>query len=363
MTAPMSQATTRASVERVRPRLRLGPLLLVRRIRVVVACLVLCALAAGAACLSTTTGAFHIPLRDVLQTIAGHGTARQHFIVVETRLPRAITGLVAGLALGVSGALVQGVARNPLASPDILGVTTGAGLVAVAALTGAGGLVGGITNTLGIGVAAMVGGLLTGISVYALAWKKGVDGQRLVLVGVATTGILGALTEWLLLRVDLRNLAQTRTWLYGSLGEASWAQVQGSAVAVMLLVGCALALARSLQALQLDEDLAAGLGVRLGRVRAVLRVLAVLLVGVATAAAGPIGFVAFVAPQIAQRLTRLPAPPLIASGLCGAALLVLADWVARVVLPQALPVGIITSLIGGPYMVALLVRTSRKATA
>lgn len=363
---PPSAATdvtvARASLGQLRPGVRIGGLQLVRRPRMVLVCAALLALALLLTCVSVTTGSFPVSLGQVLDTVFTGGSTRDHFIIIDLRMPRAVTGVLVGIALGLSGALVQSMARNPLASPDILGINAGAGLVAVMALTGAGGLLGGITGAVGLSVAAMGGGLLTGVLVYALAWRKGMVGSRLVLIGVALTSLLGAISEWMMLRVNIMDLQAARTWLYGSLADSSWPRVGWLAITLLVLGVAVAALSRPLQALAFTDDLAVGLGVRLNAVRAAAMVCAVLLVGLATAASGPIGFVAFVAPQLAQRLVGRPTPPLLASALTGGCLLVGSDWVSRVVLPMGLPVGVITSLIGGPFMVALLVRQSRRTS-
>lgn len=355
-------AVARERLGRLRPGLRLGAFQTVRRPRMVIVCAALLVLGLLLACLSVTTGSFHISLGRVLGTVAGGGTTSDHFIIVDLRMPRAVTGLLVGTALGLSGALVQSMARNPLASPDILGINAGAGLVAVMALTGAGGVLSGITGAVGLSAAAMAGGLLTGVLVYALAWRKGMVGSRLVLIGVALTSLLGAISEWMMLRVNIMDVQAARTWLYGSLADSSWPRVWALCAALLVLGAVVAALSRPLQALSLTDDLAVGLGVRLNAVRALAMVCAVLLVGLATASSGPIGFVAFVAPQAAQRLVRRPTPPLLASALTGGCLLVLSDWLSRVVLPMALPVGVITSLIGGPFMVVLLIRQTRRTS-
>lgn len=354
--------TTRERIGRLRPVFALGPVSTVWRRYPVVVITVLALLAFLALCLSVSTGDFDIPLLDVVRVVVGGGDEAQRFIVQELRMPRAVTGLVVGAALGLSGSLVQAVARNPLASPDILGVTSGAGAAAVFVLTGVGGLAGRVDSVLGLTWAALLGGLLTGAAVYGLAWRGGVSGYRLILIGVAVTSLMQALIEWMLLRVRIERVSGAQAWLFGSLGDTSWSDVWPTLIGLLVLGAVAGVISRLLPALHLSDDHALGLGVRLNAARAVLLVAAVLLVGIATAACGPVAFVAFVAPQIAMRAMRVPSPPLLGSALTGAVLLVLADWLARFVLPFDLPVGVVTSMVGGPFMVYLLVQQSRRST-
>lgn len=351
----------RSRLLRVRPRLHVGPVEAVWRPRSVVVLTVLVLAAFLVTCLSVTTGEYPISLAEVLRAVAGRAPGGEQFIVTGLRMPRAVGGLLAGAALGLSGALMQTVARNPLASPDILGVTSGSGVAAVVVLTGAGGVFTGRTGG-SLAVAAGVGGLLTGLLVYLLARRGGLDTYRLVLIGVAVTGAAQALIEWMLLRVRVEALGEARGWLFGALGDSEWVELRPLLFGLLVLTVAALAVSRAAPVLHLHDDHATGLGVRLGATRGAMLVIAVLLVGVATAVCGPVAFVAFVAPQIARRLVRLPVPPLLASTFTGAVLVVFADWLARLVLPWDLPVGLLTSVVGGPYMVILLVRQSRKVS-
>ncbi|MER5863233.1 iron chelate uptake ABC transporter family permease subunit [Kitasatospora sp. NPDC002040] len=311
-------------------------------------------------CVSIAVGDFPIGLPRVLATLFGRGERVDEFVVMDLRLPRAAAGLVVGVALGISGAITQSVARNPLASPDILGVTGGASAVAVFLVTVSGGAASALAGSIGISAAALAGGLGTGLLVYLLAWRRGIDGFRLILIGVAVSAAAEAVTSWLLTAADIRDVARAQAWLVGSLDGRSWEEVRPALWGTAALLVVVAAAAFQFRPLHLGDDVAAGLGVRYSRVRAVLLLCAVLLAGTAVSAAGPVPFVALMAPQAAMRLTRSATPPLAASGAVGAVLLIGADLVSRTVLPVSLPVGVVTAAIGGPFLVHLLVRANRR---
>jgi ABC-type enterobactin transport system permease subunit len=308
------------------------------------------------AAVSLGRGDFPISLPDVLRTLVGLGGHAQDFVIFELRAPRIVVGLLVGLALGLAGALFQTFARNPLASPDTLGITTGASVGAVSAIVvGAGG-------GLGIPLAALLGALLTGVLLFLLTWRAGIDGYRLVLVGIALWSIGTALVDWLLTDAEVHDAASAYVWITGSLNARTWGHALPLALALAVLLPLALAAGRVLGALQFGDDTARGLGVRLRTAQAVVVLVAVGCVAFAVSAAGPITFVALVVPQIAVRLTGGSRPPLLASGLLGAVLVVSADLVTRTLLPEALPVGILTAVIGAPYLLWLLVRGRRRST-
>jgi iron complex transport system permease protein len=303
-------------------------------------------------------GDFPIGIADVLRTLVGLGEGAQDFIVLELRAPRIVVGLLVGLALGVAGALFQTFARNPLASPDTLGITMGASVGAVAAIV----LSGGALSGLGVPLAALLGALGTGALLFVLTWRAGIDGYRLVLVGIALWSFGTALVDWLLTNAEIYDAASAYVWITGSLNARTWDHALPLAVALAVLLPLALALSRVLRILQLGDDTARGLGVRLQLAQAATVLVAVGCVAFAVSAAGPLTFVALVVPQIAVRLTGGSRPPLLASGLLGAVLVVGADLVTRTVLPDALPVGILTAVLGAPYLLWLLVRGRRRST-
>lgn len=306
-------------------------------------------------------GDFPIGIADVLRTLAGFGEKAQEFIVLELRAPRIVVGLLVGLALGIAGALFQTFARNPLASPDVLGITQGASVGAVAAIV-LSGSAGGVLGGIGVPLAALAGALVTGLLLFVLTWRAGIDGYRLILVGIALWSAMTALTDWLLTNAEIYDAAAAYVWITGSLNARTWDHAGPLALSVLVLVPLALAASRILAVLQFGDDTARGLGVRLPLAQASVVLVALGLVATSVAAAGPITFVALVVPQIAVRLAGGSRPPLLASGLLGAVLVVGADLATRTVLPQALPVGILTAAIGAPYLLWLLVRGRRRSS-
>ncbi|MEU7143981.1 iron chelate uptake ABC transporter family permease subunit [Nocardia sp. NPDC046473] len=357
--------TVSLKTESVRPALRVGPVSVVLRPVMVFLVIALVALLLLCFCLDIATGETHIPLGRVIDVLSGGGTRSQRFIVLDSRLPRALTALVVGAALGLSGAITQSILHNPLAAPDMLGITSGASLGAVAVVVGGGT---GLLATIGAPLAALVGGLLTAAAIYLLAWgrsptgDRGVTGVRLVLIGVGLNAVLIAGISWLLTRATLQDAQRAQLWLNGSLNAADRSGLLPATIALALVVIVALGSARTLAALRLGADTTRSLGVRIQTQQAILIGAAVIGASVATAAVGPVSFVALAAPQIARRLLRTPGEPLIGSALVGAILVVGADVASRTVFPADLPVGIVTAAFGGPFLLYLLIRMNRKAT-
>ncbi|MFD8675701.1 FecCD family ABC transporter permease [Streptomyces seoulensis] len=327
--------------------LRLDP-----RSLIVVVLLLVAVLAAGVALIGT--GDAHIPVMDVLRTLFGNGNPYQDFIVNELRLPRLLVGLLVGASLGLGGALFQSISRNPLGSPDVLGLAQGStagALVMIVLFSG---------SAAAVTAGALVGGLVTGLGIYLLAWKQGVHGYRLVLVGIGVSAVLTAVNGYLITKADIVDAARAVVWMTGSLSGRDWTQVWPLLILCAVVVPVVLANGRALRMLEMGDDVAYALGVRVHRVRLVLMTCAVLLTAAATAAAGPVGFVALTAPQLARRLTRSPGPNLVPSLCMGAALLVTADWVCqRLFGADQLPVGVVTGVVGGAYLLWLLVGERR----
>ncbi|MEV7723397.1 iron chelate uptake ABC transporter family permease subunit [Streptomyces sp. NPDC087917] len=344
----------------VTPGLRLGRVSFVWRPRMVCVTLLLAAASFLLFCLSIAVGDFPLGLSRVIATVFGMGERVDEFVVMDLRMPRALAGLVVGIALGLSGAITQSIARNPLASPDILGITGGAGAVAVFLVTVSGGTATAVVTSVGLPAAALAGGLGTGLLVYFLAWRRGVDGFRLILIGIAVSAAMEAITSWLLVSADIRDVARAQAWLVGSLDGRSWHEVSVALWGTLVLIAVVAGAAFQFKPMHFGDDVAAGLGVRYSMVRAVMLLCAVLLAGLAVSAAGPVPFVAMVAPQVAMRLTKSPTPPLAASAAVGALLLIGSDLVARTALPITLPVGVVTAAIGGPFLIYLLVRANRR---
>ncbi|MFF0109058.1 FecCD family ABC transporter permease [Streptomyces hirsutus] len=301
------------------------------------------------------TGDFPIPAADVVRTLLGEGDPGQEFIVTELRLPRVLVGLLVGASLGLAGALFQSISRNPLGSPDVLGLGQGATAGALVVIV----LFSGTANQVALG--ALVGGLATGFAIYVLAWKRGVHGYRLVLVGIGVSAVVTAVNGYLLTKSDIVDAARAIVWMTGSLDGRDWDQVWPLLALCAILVPLVLANSRGLRMMEMGDDVSYALGVRVERVRLVLMLSAVLLTAAATAASGPVGFVALTAPQLARRLTRSPGPNLVPAMCMGAALLVTADWISqRAFGAEQLPVGVVTGVLGGVYLLWLLV-TERRA--
>jgi iron-siderophore transport system permease protein len=325
-----------------------------RQARSLLVIVVLAAIVFVTFCVSLSLGDFKIPVIDVVKTLFGGGDKATEFIVNRLRLPRALTGLMVGAALGMSGAIFQSIARNPLASPDIIGVTYGASAFAVFAIV-----------TLGLtGVAvsafAIVGAVLTAFIMYVLAWRHGVSSYRLILIGIGIGAIATSLTSYLLTKARVEIAQQALIWLTGSLNGRDWSNVRSMGITLAVLAPLTVFMVHRLRILQLGDETAYGLGLRVESSRLGLIVIAVLLAAVATAAAGPIGFVAFVAPPIARRLTRSPGPAMIASALLGALVVALSDLIAQHAFGDTqLPVGVVTGVVGAPYLMFLLARSNR----
>lgn len=301
------------------------------------------------------TGDFPISAPDVLKTLFGDGTTIQEYIVNDLRLPRVIVGLLVGASLGLGGAIFQSISRNPLGSPDVLGLGQGATAGALIMIV----LFSGTANQVALG--ALVGGLVTGLAIYLLAWKRGVHGYRLVLVGIGVSAIVTAVNGYLLTKADIVDAARAVVWMTGSLNGRDWTQVWPLLIMCAVLVPLVLGNARGLRMIEMGDDVSYALGVRVERTRLLLMLAAVLLTAGATAAAGPVGFVALTSPQLARRLTRSPGPNLVPSMCMGATLLIVADWASqRAFGADQLPVGVVTGVLGGVYLLWLLV-TERKA--
>ena len=318
-----------------------------------VVCAVLSALLVSAFCVSISVGDFTVPLSDVVAAVFGFGSDDADFIVRTLRLPRALTGVLVGVAFGLSGTIFQTLAHNPLASPDIIGIDAGAGAAAVFCIII-------LDTTAGItALGALGGALVAALAIYVLAWRSGVSPYRLLLVGIGVAAVLTAVTQYLLTRAEIFEAQRAVVWLTGSLNGRGWDDVRTGLVAVVVLVPALALLVRSLRMMQLGDDAAKGLGVRVERDRLLLVLVAVAFAALATAAAGPIIFVAFVAGPIARRLTNDPLA-IWTSALVGALVVVLSDILARrLFAPTELPVGVITGIVGAPYLLWLLARTNR----
>ncbi|MEA5116079.1 MAG: iron chelate uptake ABC transporter family permease subunit [Propionicimonas sp.] len=312
--------------------------------------LVLLLVAVAAAVVGILIGDYPITLDQVLASLAG--TAEDplaQYFVTQVRLPRAVTALLVGAALGMSGAIFQTVSGNPLGSPDVIGFTTGAATGALLEIIVFGG------DTLAVALAAVAGGLIIAAIVYGLAWRSGVAGFRLVLVGIGVGAVLASINSLLVVKAPLEAAQTASQWLAGSLNSTLWPEATAVAVALAVLTPLAVAWVRPLGQLPLGDATATGLGVRVERSRLVLIVVGVALMGVATASTGPIAFIALAAPHLVRKLTRTPGVALFGAALMGGVLVLVSDLIARrLFAPTELAVGVITGSLGGLYLVWLL---------
>jgi iron complex transport system permease protein len=299
-------------------------------------------------CVGMSVGDYPVSLLDVMRALGGEGDRFSLLTVRELRLPRALVGLLVGAAFGISGAVFQTVTRNPLASPDMIGIAAGATTAVVAA----------IVLGLNVEVFGLAGALATALVIYLLAWKRGTTGYRIILVGIGVSWICISATNYLLSKARIYEAQQALGWLVGNLNDRTWNQVPQLTIAVVALVPVILLCGRWLRTLQLGDEVATGLGTPVQTARLVLLTAAVGLVAFGTAAAGPVAFVALAAPQIALRLAKAPAPPVLASGLTGALIVLSADLLAKEI---ALPVGVVTGVLGAPFLMWLIVRKKRDA--
>ncbi|WNM25070.1 iron chelate uptake ABC transporter family permease subunit [Demequina capsici] len=340
--------------------LTLGPFGITTHRRTLVVGCALLATVTALVVVSLTIGSSSISPLDALKATLGlHTDGSASFIVGQVRAPRALTTLLVGFMLGLSGALLQSLTRNPLASPDFIGITAGASAIAV------------LTIVLGIGTSlwvtaagAAIGAVGAATVILALAWKRGLVPLRLVLAGIGIGFVANATTQYLLTRLPIYQVGDALTWLVGSTASRTWQHVTVAAIILAVLLPVVLWHLRGLRTIELGDDTARALGVHVTRTRMVLIACSVLLAAGATALTGPIGFVALVAPAIAVRIARSPGAAPLPSALMGAAILLTADLAAQhLISAVTLPVGIYTSAIGAPYLLWLVWRASRGGPA
>lgn len=324
--------------------------------RTVVVCVVGSAVCLGLAAAGLVLGDYPMDLPTLLLALVGGGPdPLASYFVQEIRAPRVVAAALVGAALAVSGAIFQALSSNPLGSPDVIGFTTGSatGALIQIVLIGAG--------PASVGMGALVGGAVTAALVYALAWRRGMTGSRLVLVGVGVAAVAQAVNSLLVVRAPLGAAQTASAWLAGSFNGMRWTGVSALGAALLVLLAAAVWLGRPLSALVLGDDLARGLGIGVELTRAGLVVVGVALVAVATATAGPIAFVALAAPQIARRLTGSVGTALVPAAIVGAALTMACDLLAqRLFAPTQLAVGVVTGTVGGAYLIWLLTREWRR---
>ena len=322
-----------------------------RRHAVVVA--VLLALVVALFAVTLSVGQSITPPGDVMRVLIGETVPGASFTVGQLRLPRAVLSILAGFCFGLGGVAFQVMLRNPLASPDIIGITFGAGAAAVFAI-----VVLSMTGPM-VSVFAIVAGLGVALLVYGLSFRNGVAGTRLILVGIGVSAMLQSVIAYILQSAPAWSLQEAMRWLTGSVNGAQLDQALPLLLALIFFGGLLLSRGRDLEALRLGDDMAAALGTRVSQTRLLVIVAAVGLIASATAATGPIAFVAFLSGPITGRIIRNSGPLLIPSALTGAVLVLAADYVGQYLMPGRYPVGVVTGVLGAPYLIYLIVRVNR----
>lgn len=303
-----------------------------------------------------TMGSVRLTARQVVLSLVGAmDNEAVNFVVQGIQWPQAKAALATGLALGVAGTLFQHLLRNPLASPDFVGVSSGASVAAV------GGIV--LHDARGIGIPALaaIGALVSAALMYVLAWKDGISGYRFILIGIGISTFMYGVIGYLLTRSELQEAREAMHWLTGTVGQSGSTEVDVLLAALAVLVPLSIVLRRLLRSLELGDDTSRTLGTRVEVARLVLILVGVVLTGLATAVAGPLLFVALIAGPIADRLLGPAAGGLLGAAAVGAVLVLTSDYVAVNLLPSQLPTGVVTGAVGAPYLLWLLATTNKES--
>ncbi|MBU1294443.1 MAG: iron ABC transporter permease [Gammaproteobacteria bacterium] len=314
----------------------------------------LCLLAVAAFSITLSLGQSFTPPQDVINVLLGENVPGASFVVGQLRLPRAIISLLVGMSFGMAGVAFQVMLRNPLASPDIIGVSSGATAAAVFAII--------MLHMDGTSVAffSIAVGLLVALAVYGLSYRNGASGARLILVGIGVSAMIESFIVYLLSQAQAWDRQEAMRWLSGSVNSAQIHQALPLIISLLIFGGFLLSRSRDLEALRMGDDTAHALGVRVGMTRLTVIVSAVGLIAVGVAITGPIAFVAFLSGPIAARLVKNNGSLLIPSGLVGACLVMGGDYIGQFLLQSRYPVGVITGALGAPYLIYLIIRVNRK---
>lgn len=310
-------------------------------------------LIAAAFVLTLLLGQSFTPPRDILRTLMGEDVPGVAFTVGRLRLPRAVLAVLAGVSFGLGGVAFQIMLRNPLASPDIIGISWGASAAAVFAIVVLG------LKGPSVSILAVAAGLGVALLVYGLSFRNGVAGTRLILVGIGVSAMLESVIAYILSTAPAWTLQEALRWLTGSVNGAQLAETLPLLAAFAVFGGLLLSRGRDLEALRLGDDTAAALGVSVGRTRVLVIVAAVGLIASATAISGPIAFVAFLSGPVAARIVGNNGSLLVPAALVGAALVLAGDYCGQFLLPSRYPVGVVTGALGAPYLIFLIVRVNR----
>lgn len=311
-------------------------------------------LAAALSCAMLLLGNTIYPADVVVRSLMGEEIPGANFAVNTIRLPRMLAGLFAGFAFGAAGYIFQTMLRNPLANPNILGITSGSSAAAVFCIT-----VLNASNAV-ISIAAVVAGLVTVIVMYFLSRGRSFSIGRLIIIGIAMQAMLDAVISFLILKSSQQNIAAALRWLSGSLNGSQMSELPPLVIAVAVFTPILMILGKQLSILELGEQMASSLGVATDKMRVTLIVSSVFMIAIATAVTGPIAFVAFLAGPIANRLAGVSASNILPAGLVGANLVLAADLIGQYAFEYRFPVGVITGLLGAPYLIYLLIRMNRK---
>ncbi|MDN5744839.1 MAG: iron chelate uptake ABC transporter family permease subunit [Nocardioidaceae bacterium] len=322
----------------------------VRRTSVV---LVLVSLVLGAIAVTLMFGQRFVPAADVLRVIAGEQVPGASFVVGELRLPRAIMALVAGLSFGLAGSAFQTLLRNPLASPDIVGITSSASAAAAFAIITLG------LSGFAVSAMAVTAGVVTSLAIYLLAYRGGVAGTRLILIGIGVAAMMQSVIAAQLDKATGSEAVSAIRWLTGSLNNSRWQDVNLAGIALLVLAPIILWQASRLETSRLGDDTAAALGVRVEWTKLIVIVCSVGLVSFATAATGPIAFVAFLSGPIVARLVGAGSSLLLPAALVGALMVLGADFAGQHAFDTRLPAGVVTGALGAPYLLYLIARVNR----
>lgn len=314
---------------------------------------ILALLVIGVFALTLSLGQSFTPPGDVIRVLLGQDVPGASFTVGQLRLPRVVLSILAGLSFGLGGVAFQIMLRNPLASPDIIGISSGASAAAVFAIV--------VLSLKGpiVSVMAVVSGLGVSVLVYGLSFRNGVAGTRLILVGIGVSAMLESVVAYILSQAPAYTLQEAMRWLTGSVNGAQLDQSLSLLLSLVVFGGLLLSRSRDLEALRLGDDMAAALGVRVSATRVIVIVATVGMIACATAITGPIAFVAFLSGPIAARLVGNRGSLLIPSALVGAVLVVAGDYVGQFLLTTRYPVGVVTGALGAPYLIYLIIRVNR----
>ncbi|RKW69952.1 FecCD family ABC transporter permease [Galactobacter caseinivorans] len=336
--------------------LRLGKFSVVVRRRALICCALLAVGVLAALAFSLVLGPGGTQWGSLLYG-ASERASTTEALVFEWRLSRALAAALFGACLGLSGAIFQTITHNPLGSPDVLGLNAGAyaGVVGVLAI--------GASGYAAVAAGAVTGSVVAALSIYVLAFNRGITGFRMVIVGIAVSALLTALTSWFSVKAELDDAMQAAIWGAGTLYGMTWATLVPPALVALVLLTTCVPLGRWLPQLDIGDSIAAGTGMRVEPIKLVLVLIGAAFTAVVTAVAGPISFVALAAPQIARRITGGHRGTGVAGpALVGALLLSVADLLAQYLIPDVkLPVGAVTVVLGGGYLVWLLAREGKRS--